>query len=181
MASYRTGKLVALVTVITLAFLVVVLEPVAAQSPTIEHMPPASAHLGSAMTIQARVTDDGTVTSVDLYYRGVADSDFFKTAMTLAPGGAYGPSDPNAYVATIPAQQSPGQVMYYIMASDDQGNVARSPTTGDYTVSVSATPAPVMIDPLILSYIIVPIVVVVGVVTYFVLRRRRTRTPPGPR
>lgn len=154
---------------------------VAAQGePVLAHTPPSQAYLGVALEIRVRATDDGTVVSIMLYYLGVADSNFLPTAMEPL-GGLYGPSDPDVYVATIPAQQSLGNIRYYIEATDDDGAVARSPQSGEHEVPVSAEAPPYMIDVLLLLYILVPVAGAIGVVSYLVLRRRRARAEKEPR
>ncbi len=96
--------------------------------PRIEHSPSQiTVSYDMEYTVMAIVTDQwGTVDQVRLFYQGVGD---------LSPTNsiimAITDSDSDSYSATIMAQQSIGQMYYYIEAEDEFSNVARLPD--DYT------------------------------------------------
>lgn len=67
------------------------------------------------VTINAKITDDGTVTSATLFYAvGINNTTFTALPMTAGTN--------NIYSATIPAQPNGSFVKYYIRAVDNEGS-----------------------------------------------------------
>lgn len=67
------------------------------------------------VTISAKITDDGTVTSATLYY-AVGVNNLNYTAVPMTAGAN------NIYTATIPAQANGSFVKYYVRAVDNEGS-----------------------------------------------------------
>jgi PKD repeat protein len=97
--------------------------------PVIRHTPPPAVAEGDPIVITANVTDDVGVSLVLLGYREIGASDFEYTGMYPAGG--------DVYTFTIPAQDAPGTVAYWIIAADVEGNEVFHPWTGEHTVTVT--------------------------------------------
>ncbi len=98
--------------------------------PTIRHTPPLDARLGTEIALVASVEDEeGAVGSVKVNYTGVL-GEFKNETMTLS--GTF-------YTYTIPAQDQLGTVTYFIWATDNAGNEARTPL---FAVSVTKSVVP---------------------------------------
>lgn len=99
---------------------------------------PLAPEPGEAVTVSATVTDDGTVTSVTLYYQ-VNGGGFTSTAMSLLSG--------DTYTAVVPAQADGTAVDYYVEATDNDAQTSTNPfdaPTTFYTYNV----APEVITPI---------------------------------
>ena len=102
-------------------------------APSIIHTAVTSSSAGVAIVINATVTDasSGVDRSV-LYYKKVGDASYASVVMLLA--------GTNTYTADIPASYvTSAGVQYYIDARDYSANVAFSPATGAYSVTVVIT------------------------------------------
>jgi MYXO-CTERM domain-containing protein len=105
--------------------------------PTITHTKVSDGQrAGTAVDVTATVADPGGVAQVTLFYRQTGAASFTSLACVRQ-----GTSD--VWVGTIPgtAVQDPG-IDYYLQASDQPGNVARSPSgapTSPYTFTVKTT------------------------------------------
>jgi parallel beta-helix repeat protein len=140
--------------------------------PTIEHEPPGDGEVGQALLCRVTVTDSGGVRSVYLYYRGVGETAYRAILMTGVGG--------NTYEAEIPPQVEAGEVGYYFVAVDSEGNEARGPATGENTVRVEGGTVPadrglVGVNLVLLAVVLV-LAAAVAVLLYPHLRRRREVT-----
>ena len=104
---------------------------------SVHHSPayPAAA----AVTVEATVTDDGTVAAVTLHY----DADSGEQVVPMAHQGD------DIYAAQIPAQPDGTWVSYYIAATDDAGLTATDPPDAPaivYRYIVGYTPPTVVIN-----------------------------------
>ena len=79
------------------------------QPPKIEHNGYEMNSVGNSTEITAKITDDFSVKTATLWYKGVGDSVFSSANMSFI--GGY-------YIGTIPVQSSTGTAYYYIEASD---------------------------------------------------------------
>ena len=94
-----------------------------------QHTPVQTAHVGEPITIDAYVISTHNLSGIWVYYRPVNESVWYATGMLLTSGE----QNNGTYTATIPAQQSPGSIEYYIYAIDSSGyNIS----TENYTVIV---------------------------------------------
>lgn len=85
-----------------------------------------------AVTVTARVTDDGALTSVDLYYN-VDGGGWASVGMT--PSG-------DTYSGVVPGQLDGATVQYYVAATDDDAYTIAAPVEGSaepYAYSVGVT------------------------------------------
>jgi hypothetical protein len=90
--------------------------------PLIVHAAVASAKAGTAIGIEATVTDDVGVDAVKLHYKKPGAAGF----ATLAMSGSG-----SKYASAVPAAEvDEGDLFYYIEASDASGNKATDPTGG---------------------------------------------------
>lgn len=99
---------------------------------------PLAPEPAEAVTVSATVTDDGTVTSVTLYYQ-VNGGGFTSIAMTLDTG--------DTYTAVVPGQADGAAVDYYVEATDNDAQTSTNPfdaPTSFYTYNV----APEVITPI---------------------------------
>jgi len=85
------------------------------------------------VTISADVTDEGSVTIVQLFY-SIDSAPFDSTAMSIVTG--------NTYQATIDPQPDGTTVEYFIKATDNEGLTAAS-NTNSYTVGSGPTIIPI--------------------------------------
>ncbi len=99
-----------------------------ATPPRIEHRPDGTAIAGQAITITTTVTDAGGVQLVLLYYRPPGDTEFAPVLMSS--------EGDDAYSFQLPPLKTIGALLYYIIAVDNAGNLARSPDTGNYVLEV---------------------------------------------
>lgn len=94
-------------------------------APEIVHTPPASFSAGSSVPVTATVTDDGTLTGVELFYRQQGRLEFTTVAMT---------SSGSTFSATIPGSDVTSFGLdYYVAATDDDG-ITRTFGTPDLPV-----------------------------------------------
>jgi hypothetical protein len=94
-------------------------------APEIVHTPPASFSAGSPVPVTATVTDDGTLTGVELFYRQQGRLEFTPVAMT---------SSGSTFSATIPGSDVTSFGLdYYVAATDDDG-ITRTFGTPDLPV-----------------------------------------------
>lgn len=104
--------------------------------PTVAHTQKTAASEGSAIAIEATVTDAAGVESVVLYYRTKGSSSWIAAAMTKQLG--------EIYSATIPAAAAtPAGVEYYLATKDKAGNSGKQPASAPaipYAISVTAVP-----------------------------------------
>ncbi|MEE9591948.1 MAG: fibronectin type III domain-containing protein [Thermoplasmata archaeon] len=84
--------------------------------PTIVHSPPEDAVTGEAITLAARVVDADGVADARVNYTDVTGA-FVNASMSLE-----GPM----YVYTLPAQNASGTIIYFLWATDPDGNEART-------------------------------------------------------
>ncbi len=91
-------------------------------APVILHDPILYARKGEPLSIQATVTDDTAVTSVELYCRADATTRWRKVQMEAGEGGVY-TAELNAYA------MSTSKLEYYIQASDGTNVAAMEPVT----------------------------------------------------
>lgn len=135
--------------------------------PDIAHTPPAGpVETGTAILIEATVTDDVAVQSVHLNYTDVSSASQNVT-MTLQG---------DLYVATIPAQPAAGTVTYFLHATDTSGNAN---TTGTFSVTVQAATPPPNGTPTGANYavwIVVAIVLVAAILFALLYARRKKAT-----
>ncbi len=99
------------------------------QAPTIVPTPLSSQNANQAILIQANVTDDIGIASVQLHYRRGGDTSFTTTAMTVTSGSSYQGSIPANVV------NSRG-VEYFIMAADAGNLTTRAPVSGSFSILV---------------------------------------------
>ena len=96
-------------------------------APEISHQPVRTAYIGSAIAVDAVVSDAGT--GVVMFYREVGASAYLSVPMITTGGGGAGPSN---FTAVIPAQARKGSVSYYINAT----NGTRGVSTPEYVIDV---------------------------------------------
>lgn len=137
--------------------------------PRVLHTPPGSVEVGAPIAVTATIMDEGGVDEVLLHYKGVDATTFSSVIMTEVSG--------DEYATNIPAQERPGLVEYYIVATDFAGNSAREPEGGAHRVDVTEETIPIAIDQILL-YTIPPIVVVGAILLYLYKRRKKPPTQP---
>ncbi|MGM0509569.1 MAG: hypothetical protein ACQESD_00375 [Thermoplasmatota archaeon] len=81
--------------------------------PNIDHTPVTQATVGEPITIEAKITDNSNISSAEVYYRPINQTNFTSIEMQ---------ADGNEYTAQIPATPTPGKMEYYIQAMDIHGN-----------------------------------------------------------
>ncbi|HPF36290.1 MAG TPA: lamin tail domain-containing protein [Candidatus Krumholzibacteria bacterium] len=99
---------------------------------------PLAPEPAEAVTVSATVTDDGTVTSVTLYYR-VNGGGFSSIAMALDTG--------DTYTAVVPGQADGAAVDYYVEATDNDAQTSTNPFDAPVTF-YTYTVAPEVITPI---------------------------------
>jgi len=135
------------------------------QPPTISNvvMAPSSPSWGEPIRISATIDDAlSGIQGATIYYSTNGGSSWSSVAM-LAPM-----PPATAYEGTIPTQMPMTRVQFYIEASDDLGNSARS-TTQEFVVEIP-----------IWLYGAVGAIVVVSIVAVAVRRRKPSLPPPPP-
>ena len=90
--------------------------------PVIYHTPETMSSEGYAIPITARVHENFTLGNISLLYRRPGDPSYLALLMNQVDRS-------NNYVATIPPQQFPLSIQYYLSAKDSSGNVATLPGT----------------------------------------------------
>lgn len=107
------------------------------EPPAITHTPITTASQGSAILVDAVVTDHThSLSSVRLEYK--SSGQFVYTAVDMTPGSG------DHYTGTIPGSfVTTGGVNYAIRATDDLGVTSQK---GPYTVSVTSGPAPLSVE-----------------------------------
>lgn len=96
--------------------------------PAIVHTPVKTGESGKNLLISAKVTDDGQVISVILFYRKPGATDY--QPITMNP-------ESNSYVAEIPADQATTVgIQYYIEATDDGKHKSRLPVQDFYLITI---------------------------------------------
>lgn len=78
-----------------------------------------------AVTVTADATDDGSITSVDIFYQ-VNGGGYVSVAMSPAGG--------NSYTGTIPGQANGALVEFYVQATDNDTNTGTNPGDAPTTV-----------------------------------------------
>ncbi len=106
-------------------------------SPTLAHTPVTWAEAGVPKEIIATADDNIMVDQVNLFCKGVGMVSFSKIRMM--PTG-----DPLKYNASIPAQYALGTLNYYLVCNDTSNNSVRLPVSGEWSVNVADTRAPVI-------------------------------------
>ncbi len=96
--------------------------------PVIVHLPRQAAITGAPIIVAASIRDQSSLDDIDVYFKRAEDPKFDGRRMSLTKGVTY--------EAQIPAQAEPGEVLYFILAEDVSGNVARDPPTGMHVVAV---------------------------------------------
>ncbi|HWN80603.1 MAG TPA: CotH kinase family protein, partial [Candidatus Udaeobacter sp.] len=104
----------------------------------VDHIP-ASPGLNVQVTVTATIVDDGTVSSAKVLYKPVGSGYLEQTLRDDGNGGDQSAGD-HIYTATLPGQPQPGVVLYYLVATDNQGREATDPVdapidTHAYTVA----------------------------------------------
>jgi len=105
-------------------------------APELEHTPVVSAEAGSQIPITIEATDNTQISSVILFYRTIDAEDFVDVAMA-----GTGPK----YSANIPAQETVGEVKYYIEVKDitEPANVSSTASkTVPHVINVVDTTPP---------------------------------------
>lgn len=101
------------------------------EPPTIIHSPVKTAALGTAILIQAEVTDDNYVKDVILYYCALPDTNFLAATMSF--------KDSTTYFSEIPADMVTASGVEYYLEAHDSAHTSRLPEIrGTYLISVSA-------------------------------------------
>ncbi|MDP2984305.1 MAG: hypothetical protein Q8O92_13375 [Candidatus Latescibacter sp.] len=96
--------------------------------PTIVHTTVKTGEPGKNLLISAKVTDDGQVVSVILFYRKPGATDY--QPITMNP-------ESDSSVAEIPADQvTTAGIQYYIEATDNGQHKSRLPVQDFYTVTI---------------------------------------------
>ncbi len=90
--------------------------------PAIYHTPETMSSEGYAIPITARVHENFTLGNISLMYRRPGDTSYSALPMSQVDRS-------NNYVATIPPQQFPLRIQYYLSANDSSGNSATLPGT----------------------------------------------------
>jgi len=135
------------------------------QPPTISNvvMAPTSPSWGEPIRVSATIDDAlSSILEATIYYSTNGGSSWSNVAM-LAPM-----PPATAYEGTIPTQMPMTRVQFYIYASDDLGNAARS-STQEFVVEIP-----------IWLYGAVGAIVVVSIVAVAVRRRKPSLPPPPP-
>lgn len=91
---------------------------------------PASAEAGSSITLNLTVTDANSLGHVVLLYRSDSSANF--SSMEMAASGG------SAFSATVQLPSSAGTLEYYFEATDAAGNTARTPSSGSFSVPITA-------------------------------------------
>lgn len=100
------------------------------QAPSITHTPANITQGSGNGTINATISDNVGINTVEIYYRPITSIDAF-VSQTLT-------STNNNFSATVPeATYGPLGLEYYFTASDAAGNSSRGPTTGNYYSYIS--------------------------------------------
>lgn len=81
--------------------------------PVITHVPVAHTPEGQAVSIRARIEDQGEIFAPSVYVRPVGATDYDNIAMRKVL---------DAYEAVVPAEQVDGDLEYFIEAFDEMGN-----------------------------------------------------------
>lgn len=134
------------------------------QPPTISNivLAPSSPSWGEPIMISATVDDAlSGVQGATIYYSTNGGSTWSSIAMSAPMPPA------TAYEGTIPTQMPMTRVQFYINASDDLGNTARS-TTQEFVVEI-----PIWLYGVVGAIVVVPILI-------FVVHRRKPPLPPPP-
>jgi len=106
------------------------------EDPIITHTPLSSIEAGLPRDIVTVADDNVAVDAVTLWLWEVGGTGF--TAIQMVPNG-----EPDEFNATIPSQD-PGTLRYYITVNDTSDNTDRYPTSGNVSVSVVDSIAPVI-------------------------------------
>jgi hypothetical protein len=102
--------------------------------PAIVHTQVKTAEPGKNLVIAAKVTDDGQVITVILFYRKPGATDY--QPITMNP-------ESDSYIAEIPAEQATtAGIQYYIEATDNGQHKSRLPIKDFYLVTIKETVAP---------------------------------------
>jgi parallel beta-helix repeat protein len=133
--------------------------------PLITHTPHGDVPVNKAIIITVNVTDDIGVKVVCLHYKAVGATTFIEVRMIRITG--------DTYEATIPAQSESGTVYYYINATDDAGNEARHPQTGEHSFSVNAGGELMGLDIYVVLAIVIVVAVLAAVVILVLMRRKK--------
>lgn len=110
------------------------------EAPIIEHTPVTTANINEDLKVTAKVTDNSSVSEVNLYFRTVGDENYTKVGMTSEEDSVYS-------AVIFKKSLSEAGLEYYIEASDGT-NISRVPEKDAYSVEVSDkdTKGPEVID-----------------------------------
>ena len=139
-----------------------------AQPPQVMHEPDDEVLVGEPILIVATVRDAGGIQTVMLFYSGVDGNEF--SALVMSSIGN------DTFEVALPSQGRAGIVEYYIIATDEAGNAARSPDLGQYVLIVRDQTAP--LGP-ISRGILALAGTVITIFLYVLVRRIRSRTSLG--
>ncbi len=135
-------------------------------APVITHVPINSWYISTPLTLQATVTDDDNVETVNLILQSGSTKGWHVLSMEPTVG--------DIYEATVPAHLITGaQIEYYIMALDTAGRETRLYNTGEEGYTLPLSP----FSPSLILTIVVAVVVIVCVVIFAIwyLRRRPSK------
>jgi hypothetical protein len=91
--------------------------------PLIETTPIQRARINEPVIIKAHIQDNTSVERAEVYYAdSQAPADFQRLSLVQ--------TSPGEYEATIPPQSIAGQILYYLVATDEGNNVSYYPTEG---------------------------------------------------
>jgi hypothetical protein len=137
--------------------------------PIITHTPHGDVSVNEAIIITANVNDDTGVKVVYLHYMAVGASTFVEVRMIKTTG--------DTYEATIPIQTEPGTVYYYINATDDAGNEARHPQTGEHSLQVAQKENPPLSDMTMILMVVtgalLAVIAIIAAVILFLKKRKK--------
>ena len=88
--------------------------------PIIDHTPEVMLSSGYKVPITAKIMDNFTVGTFDLYFKTSASPTFEKVPMRSEGFG-------NQYWGVVPSQRYPGDIYYFLQATDTEGNSATLP------------------------------------------------------
>jgi len=139
-------------------------------APQIQHTPPTGPfYPGSAIPIQAIVTDESAVPAVRIIYTVPGGSE---ENVTMAPeGGTY-------HFSIQTRAGNTGTLRYHLYAVDALGNGGLTP---DYTLTIEPRPAEVSLTLATGLATVVIAVVVIAIMAVTIRRRRKTEPPPAGR